>query len=110
MALGDSEKAAGLYQRLLPYSGKMVSHPTAVCYGPADLYLGMLSSLLNNLGKAEKFLACAASLSEKPSKTCGMPTSDTAMRKYYNDIITVVVKPFLTNLSMRFEPRHYRWA
>jgi DNA-binding CsgD family transcriptional regulator len=68
MALSDSKKATGLYQRLSPYSGQMVSHPTAVCYGRADLYLGMLSSLINNLGEAEKFLACAASLSEKAGR------------------------------------------
>ncbi len=65
MALNDASKAAGLFHRLLPYSGQMISHPTAVCYGPADMYLGMLSSVMNNLDEAEKFFVSATTLSTK---------------------------------------------
>jgi predicted ATPase/DNA-binding CsgD family transcriptional regulator len=46
-ALRDEEGASELYQLLLPYAGQMMVHPTAVCYGPADLYLGMLASVMN---------------------------------------------------------------
>ncbi|MEJ2132395.1 MAG: hypothetical protein P8Y95_12455, partial [Gammaproteobacteria bacterium] len=38
VALEDSKRAAELYQGLLPYAGQMVVQPTAVCYGPDDLY------------------------------------------------------------------------
>ncbi len=67
MELDLADEATALYQRLMPYSGQMVSHPTAVCYGPADLYLAMLSSLMNDLAEAEKLFARAATLCEKAS-------------------------------------------
>ena len=65
VALDNTDKAIGLYQRLLPFSGQMVSHPTAVCYGPADMYLGMLTSLMNKLDDAQSFFANASKLSER---------------------------------------------
>ncbi len=71
--LGDSDKAGGLYQRLVPYSGQMVSHPTAVCLGPADMYLGMLSSLKNNLDEAQQLFAKAAALCEKSAPNMWQP-------------------------------------
>ena len=43
----DDVRAVELYQLLLPYSGQMMVHPTAVCYGPTDLYLGMLETIMN---------------------------------------------------------------
>ena len=65
MEFDFADKAGALYQRLVPYSGQMVSHPTAVCYGPADLYLGMLSSQMNHLGEAEELFDKAAALCER---------------------------------------------
>jgi DNA-binding CsgD family transcriptional regulator len=32
-----------LYQLLLPYAGQTANHPTAVCFGAAELYLAMLA-------------------------------------------------------------------
>ena len=63
--LDRPDKASALYQRLVPYSGQMVSHPTAVCYGPADLYLGMLASQMNHLREAEALFRKATTLCEK---------------------------------------------
>ncbi len=63
--LNRGELASALYQRLVPYSGQMVSHPTAVCYGPADLYLGMLASQMNHLSEAEELFQKAMALCEK---------------------------------------------
>ncbi|HEY3730376.1 MAG TPA: AAA family ATPase [Steroidobacteraceae bacterium] len=42
--LADAQHAATLYQLLLPYAGQTANHPTAVCFGSADLYLAMLAS------------------------------------------------------------------
>ena len=60
--LGDIDTARGVYQRFVPFSGQMLLHPTAACYGPADLYLGMLASQMNELSEAETLLARAAAL------------------------------------------------
>ena len=42
-ALGDAERAVTLYELLRPYAGQTAVHPTAVCFGAADLYLAMLA-------------------------------------------------------------------
>ena len=41
----DEGAAGDLYELLLPYSGQMAVQPTAVCFGPADLYLAGLARL-----------------------------------------------------------------
>lgn len=41
----------------------------AVCYGSADLYLGMLSSQMNNLAEAEQLFLNASTLCEKTGPT-----------------------------------------
>jgi DNA-binding CsgD family transcriptional regulator/tetratricopeptide (TPR) repeat protein len=43
-ALADTERAVTLYRLLRPYSGQTANHPTAVCFGAADLYLAVLAS------------------------------------------------------------------
>jgi DNA-binding CsgD family transcriptional regulator/tetratricopeptide (TPR) repeat protein len=45
--LADAARAASLYQLLRPYAGQTVNHPTAVCFGAADLYLAMLACSSN---------------------------------------------------------------
>jgi len=42
-ALGDAERAVMLYELLRPYAGQTAVHPTAVCFGAAELYLAMLA-------------------------------------------------------------------
>jgi DNA-binding CsgD family transcriptional regulator len=42
-ALGDAARAATLYRLLQPYAGQTANHPTAVCFGAAELYLAMLA-------------------------------------------------------------------
>ena len=73
VALEDIDKASLLYQKLVPYSGQMVSHPTAVSHGPADLYLGMLSSLMNNLDEAQQLFNKAAELCDKSGPNMWQP-------------------------------------
>jgi DNA-binding NarL/FixJ family response regulator len=63
--LNDTDRASALYQRLVPYSGQMLPHATAVSHGPADLYLGMMSSLMNHLDEAQQLFAKATALCEK---------------------------------------------
>ena len=47
VALADAERAATLYQLLLPYAGQTANHPTAVCFGAADHYLASLAGTAN---------------------------------------------------------------
>jgi DNA-binding CsgD family transcriptional regulator/tetratricopeptide (TPR) repeat protein len=42
-ALADAGRAAPLYRLLRPYVGQTANHPTAVCFGATELYLGMLA-------------------------------------------------------------------
>jgi DNA-binding CsgD family transcriptional regulator/tetratricopeptide (TPR) repeat protein len=46
-ALADVDRAAMLYRLLQPYSRQTANHPTAVCFGAADLYLAMLACTSN---------------------------------------------------------------
>jgi DNA-binding CsgD family transcriptional regulator len=41
--LGDASHAESLYKLMRPYAGQTVNHPTAVCFGATELYLGMLA-------------------------------------------------------------------
>ncbi len=43
-ALSDSRRAESLYRLLRPYTRQTANHPTAVCFGAADLYLAMLAA------------------------------------------------------------------
>src|ERR1700677_428490 len=45
--LGDVHRAESLYRLLRPYAGQAANHPTAVCFGAADLYLAMLACAAN---------------------------------------------------------------
>jgi tetratricopeptide (TPR) repeat protein len=45
--LADTERAAALFQLLRPYARQAACHPTAVCFGAADLYLAMLACCAN---------------------------------------------------------------
>ncbi|HEY0749313.1 MAG TPA: AAA family ATPase [Steroidobacteraceae bacterium] len=45
--LGDGKRAATLYQLLRPYAGQTANHPTAVCFGAAELYLATLARAAN---------------------------------------------------------------
>ncbi len=41
--LGDSARAAMIYRLLLPYAEQTLNHPRAVCFGSAQLFLGLLA-------------------------------------------------------------------
>jgi DNA-binding CsgD family transcriptional regulator/tetratricopeptide (TPR) repeat protein len=44
-ALRDAARAAELYELLSAYAGQTANHPTAVCFGAADLYLAGLAGI-----------------------------------------------------------------
>jgi DNA-binding CsgD family transcriptional regulator/tetratricopeptide (TPR) repeat protein len=62
-ALADAQRAASLYQLLLPYRGQTANHPTAVCFGPTELYLAMLARIANWPDLALEHFECALTLS-----------------------------------------------
>jgi DNA-binding CsgD family transcriptional regulator len=61
-ALGDTRAAVSLYELLLPYSGQTANHPTAVCFGATDLYLGMLALTANRPEAARRHFEHALTL------------------------------------------------
>jgi DNA-binding CsgD family transcriptional regulator/tetratricopeptide (TPR) repeat protein len=60
--LADAERAVTLYQLLRPYTGQTANHPTAVCFGAADLYLAMLACTANWPDRAVEHFDHAISL------------------------------------------------
>ena len=57
--LGDAQRAAQLYVRLLPYAEQTANHPRAVCFGSTQLYLGMLARAMQQPDDARRHLAAA---------------------------------------------------
>ena len=60
--LADAERAGTLYQLLRPYAGQTANHPTAVCFGAAELYLAMLACTANWPDRAGEHFEHAISL------------------------------------------------
>jgi predicted ATPase len=64
--LGDAQRAALLYQFLLPYAERnIVVATSAICYGPAARYLGLLATTLARWEDAAQHFADALTMSEK---------------------------------------------
>ncbi len=57
--LNDADYARRLLPLLMPYAGTFASHPTVVCFGSADLYLGMLSATAGDSASAQRFFEMA---------------------------------------------------
>lgn len=58
--LGDAERAARLYARLLPYASHViVAGPAVACMGPVGRLLGMLAATMRRFVEAESHLAAA---------------------------------------------------
>jgi hypothetical protein len=65
-ALGDRERAAGLYRLLAPFSGLVaVVARAAACYGPVDAFLGVLAATAGRQAEAERHLAAAVEACER---------------------------------------------
>jgi len=64
--LGDAERAALLYEILLPYSGQLlVAFLLQACLTAADRDLGALAATMGRLADAERHLLAAAQLEER---------------------------------------------
>ena len=61
-ALADAQRAESLYQLLHSYTGQTANHPTAVCFGAADLYLAMLACTANRPDLAREHFEQALAL------------------------------------------------
>jgi DNA-binding CsgD family transcriptional regulator len=56
VVLGDSARAATIYRLLLPYAEQTLNHPRAVCFGSAQLFLGLLAHTVgDDAGAREHF-------------------------------------------------------
>jgi predicted ATPase len=64
--LGDAQRAALLYQLLLPYAARnIVVATSAICYGPAARYLGLLATTLARWEDAARHFADALTMNER---------------------------------------------
>jgi DNA-binding CsgD family transcriptional regulator len=64
--LGDARRAAALYQCLTPYEGyNIVVGPTAVSYGAAARYLGMLAATMSHWEDAQRYFEDALALNAR---------------------------------------------
>jgi len=64
--LGDTARAAILYQLLRPYAGRtvVIGNATA-CYGAASRYLGMLATTMERWGEAERHFQDARAMNAR---------------------------------------------
>lgn len=58
--LGETDRAAQVYELLQPWAGQVANHPTAVCFGSTDLYLAMLATTAGHPEAAAHFEAALA--------------------------------------------------
>jgi serine/threonine protein kinase/tetratricopeptide (TPR) repeat protein len=64
--LGDTDRAARLYQLLLPYDGRAVVVGSAVaCYGAVSRYLGLLAATMSRWAEAERHFEAALELNAR---------------------------------------------
>lgn len=64
--LGDAQRAALLYQFMLPYAERnIVVATSAICYGPAARYLGLLATTLARWEDAARHFADALAMSKR---------------------------------------------
>jgi DNA-binding CsgD family transcriptional regulator/tetratricopeptide (TPR) repeat protein len=54
VVLGDSARAATIYRLLLPYAEQTLNHPRAVCFGSAQLFLGLLAHTVGDDASARE--------------------------------------------------------
>lgn len=64
--LGDTRRAAILYQCLLPYDGyTILIGPTAACYGAASRYLGMLAATMCRWDESQRHFEAALAMNAR---------------------------------------------
>ena len=63
--LGDADRAATLYDLLLPYAGRTVTAGSQLCIGSASHQLGLLAATMSRWEEAEKHLEDALEMNAK---------------------------------------------
>lgn len=63
--LGDAQRAAQLYQMLLPFQHRLIVLVPVACYGPASHYLGLLSATMEDADGARRHFEDAIELSTR---------------------------------------------
>jgi hypothetical protein len=61
--LGDAQRAAQLYEMLLPFQHRLIVLVPVACYGPASHYLGLLSATTGDADGARRHFEAAIELS-----------------------------------------------
>jgi hypothetical protein len=77
--LNDADRAAVLYQQLLPFAGRIVTCARgAQAYGPVDYFLGLAAQTTGQSNHAHHHFSVALALSE----SCGAQAWAHAARQY----------------------------
>jgi tetratricopeptide (TPR) repeat protein len=65
--LGHGAHASAIYEQMRPYAGTaiVVRAPASACYGPADLFLGLLASACGDLALAEVHFETALRMAQR---------------------------------------------
>ena len=64
-ALRDTERAAVLYERLLPFADRWARSSTSICFGPVTTALGMMATSLRRFDEAEAHLRSAVQVTDE---------------------------------------------
>jgi tetratricopeptide (TPR) repeat protein len=64
-ALGDTVRAAELYDQMLPYAGRNALCGQLVCLGSADRYLGLLCTAMSRWSEAERHFEAALAMNAR---------------------------------------------
>jgi DNA-binding CsgD family transcriptional regulator/tetratricopeptide (TPR) repeat protein len=65
LRLGDTDRAAVLYDDLVPFSGRNLMVGMTICFGPADRFLGGLAALLGRHDDAAAHYEAASDLADR---------------------------------------------
>ena len=71
--IGDADRAAGIYEQLLPYEGLVIVVARAAgCNGPVDRVLGLLAQTIGRTDDAERHLSNAVEIATRMGDRPGM--------------------------------------
>jgi hypothetical protein len=88
--LGDRERAAEAYETLRPYAGRMFTIArAAVCWGPADSFLGRLAATAESWDEAEGHFEDALVVCER----VGAAAMEARTRAWYAEMLRARGRP-----------------
>jgi DNA-binding SARP family transcriptional activator/tetratricopeptide (TPR) repeat protein len=82
-AIGNRDHAVALYEHMRPYAGTamVIRAPAAACFGPADLYLGLLASAMGDLALAEVHFEAALRLARRMNSAPFIATAEVELAR-----------------------------